>query len=717
MLRSPGRAEPHTRERRRRSGRLRSLLAVGALTAAAVVPLTLLQEGVAQAAGNGGDVTANMFMWNWQSVASECTDVLGPKGYGAVQVSPPQDSIRLSGAHPWWEIYQPVGYDLNSRMGSEAQFASMVSTCHAAGVKVYADAVINHMSGADQPSTDSYGGDSFNVGSRTYSQVPYSSGDFHSYPGSCPTSNLAINDWNNQAQVQECFLSNLVDLNTESDGVRGKIAGYLNKLIGYGVDGFRVDAAKHINQTDMANIESRLNNTQWGGRPYILQEIALGGSGNLAPAAFEANGSVIGFDYANALKSAFQGSIAGLRNLATSGLEPSAKNGAMVTNHDTERNGSTLNYKNGSTYTLANEFMLAYGYGAPTVYSGFAFNGSDDSPPAASNGVVTGTDCATTWVCTDRTRGIANMVGWHNAAKGESVANWWDDGNNTVAFSRGRTAWIALNNSGSAVTRTFATGLAAGTYCDIIHGDLAGSGSCSGPTVTVDSSGNAALTVAAHDSVALYGAGDSTPTDPPAGGVTETFHESKAVPAGQKVYVVGSIAGLGSWDPAAAIALTSSDQSNWTGSVSLPANTSFEYKYIVKDASGNVTWEPGNNHTAGTGASGGTRNDTWGSQSSGDGSGQTAVAFHENKSVAGTQKVYVVGSVAGLGTWNTGSAIALTSSNQTAWAGSVSLPPNTSFEYKYILKDSSGNVTWESGGNRTANSGSSGTLTLNDTWK
>lgn len=112
MLRSPGRAEPHTRERRRRSGRLRSLLAVGALTAAAVVPLTLLQEGVAQAAGNGGDVTANMFMWNWQSVASECTDVLGPKGYGAVQVSPPQDSIRLSGAHPWWEIYQPVGYDL-----------------------------------------------------------------------------------------------------------------------------------------------------------------------------------------------------------------------------------------------------------------------------------------------------------------------------------------------------------------------------------------------------------------------------------------------------------------------------------------------------------------------------------------------------------------------------------------------------------------------------
>ncbi|MEU9099509.1 hypothetical protein [Streptomyces sp. NPDC048361] len=36
-------------------------------------------------------------------------------------------------AHPWWEVYQPVGYDLNSRMGTQTQFASMVASCHAAG--------------------------------------------------------------------------------------------------------------------------------------------------------------------------------------------------------------------------------------------------------------------------------------------------------------------------------------------------------------------------------------------------------------------------------------------------------------------------------------------------------------------------------------------------------------------------------------------------------
>ena len=39
------------------------------------------------------DVIANLFEWNWTSVATECTNVLGPEGYGAVQVAPPEDSI------------------------------------------------------------------------------------------------------------------------------------------------------------------------------------------------------------------------------------------------------------------------------------------------------------------------------------------------------------------------------------------------------------------------------------------------------------------------------------------------------------------------------------------------------------------------------------------------------------------------------------------------
>jgi alpha-amylase len=173
----------------------------------------------------------------------------------------------------------------------------------------------------------------------------------------------------------------------------------------------------------------------------------------------------------------------------------------FVENHDTERNGSTLNYKDGATNTIATEFMLADGFGTPQVYASFAWANSDDSPPSDARGLVTDTDCANGWICTDRLTGVRNMVGWHNVVGDAPIATWADDGVDLVAFSRGRRGWIAINNDTRTHAGTFATGLARGTYCDIIHGDF--HGSCSGPTVSVDARGTATVTVPAKDAVAF----------------------------------------------------------------------------------------------------------------------------------------------------------------------------------------------------------------------
>src|SRR4051794_1768791 len=199
------------------------------------------------------NVIANLFEWNWRSVGRECRRVLGPAGYGGVQVAPPQDSLSRSGptpVHPWWEVYQPVDYRLTSRMGNERQFRRMVTGCRAAGVKVYVDAVINHMTGQGDVS---YGGVHY-----TKYEYPglYGSADFHHRPGDCPSADGGIDDFNNYLQVTKCELVGLSDLRTESPKVRRTLAGYLNKLLGYGVSGFRVDAAKHIGQRDLAAIES-----------------------------------------------------------------------------------------------------------------------------------------------------------------------------------------------------------------------------------------------------------------------------------------------------------------------------------------------------------------------------------------------------------------------------------------------------------------------------
>merc|ERR1719506_2657387 len=89
-----------------------------------------------------GQAFVHLFEWSWEDVALECEQWLGPKGYTAVQISPPNEHIS---GDAWWTRYQPVTYELVSRSGSADEFADMVERCNAVGVGIYADAVINHI--------------------------------------------------------------------------------------------------------------------------------------------------------------------------------------------------------------------------------------------------------------------------------------------------------------------------------------------------------------------------------------------------------------------------------------------------------------------------------------------------------------------------------------------------------------------------------------------
>src|SRR5688500_17932200 len=42
-----------------------------------------------------GDVFVHLFEWKWTDIAAECENVLGPQGFKAVQISPPQEHIVL----------------------------------------------------------------------------------------------------------------------------------------------------------------------------------------------------------------------------------------------------------------------------------------------------------------------------------------------------------------------------------------------------------------------------------------------------------------------------------------------------------------------------------------------------------------------------------------------------------------------------------------------
>ncbi|MFJ5122751.1 carbohydrate-binding module family 20 domain-containing protein [Kitasatospora sp. NPDC088548] len=564
--------------------------AAGALTAAAALALSLTAAfgaaPAAQAAPPGGkDVTATLFEWRFDSVAKACTDTLGPKGYGFVEVSPPQEHIQ---GGQWWTSYQPVSYRIAGRLGDRTAFKSMIDTCHAAGVKVIADSVINHMSAGSGTGT---GGTNYTK--YTYPGY-YQDWDFHS----CRT---AISNYADRSNVQNCELVNLSDLDTGSPYVQQTIARYLDDLASLGVDGYRIDAAKHIAAADLAAIKART------ARPgaYWVQEVIYGAGEPIQPSEYTGTGDVDEFRSGTWLKSAFQGGrIADLAGWGT-GLLPGDKARTFVDNWDTERNGSTLTYKDGSTYTLANVFLLAHPYGSPNVYSGYAFSGHDDGPP---NGGTVNACYADGWNCVHAWRQVANMVGFRTAVAGTGITNWWSNGNNAIAFGRGGKGFVVINRESGPVTQTFQTSLPAGSYCDVQHGDPV-AGGCTGPSYQVGADGRFTATVGAGDAVALYvgAGGGSTPV-----GGGASFAVNATTGYGQNLYVVGGNAALGGWDTGRALPLSSAAYPVWKLDVALPAGTAFEYKYLRKDVAGAVTWESGANRAATVPASGRvTLNDTW----------------------------------------------------------------------------------------------------------
>jgi alpha-amylase len=469
------------------------VVAAAALTLSVVLPNSA--PSAAAAPPGERDVIAQMFQWNWNSVGAECQRTLGPSGYGAVQVSPPGEHVVLPGSgYPWWQDYQPVSYKVDqSRRGTRAEFQAMVQACHSAGVKVYVDTVINHMTGQENCGTGSAGSSYCHYETPA---VPYGSNDFH-HCGRNGNDDIA--NWRDRFEVQNCELVNLSDLATESDYVRGKIAGYFNDLLSLGVDGFRVDAAKHMPAGDIGAIVSRLS------RPaYVYQEVLHGEGEDVQPEEYLGNGDVYDLRYGKDIAKIFNNEK--LAYLKTFGSPlPSNQAVVFVDNHDSQRSGSTLSFKSPAQYTLASAFMLAWTYGTPKTTSSYEFSSSDQGPPSDGSGKTNNATCFSGgWVCEHDWQAIRNMVGFRNTVRGEAVVNWTDNGNDLIAFGRGTKGFLVLNGEPNAVGGgTYQSQLPAGTYCDIMRGDVAG-GSCTGPTITVDSSGKFTADLGPTEGLALH---------------------------------------------------------------------------------------------------------------------------------------------------------------------------------------------------------------------
>lgn len=403
----------------------------------------------------------HLFEWAWPEIARECEEFLGPAGYAAVQISPPQEHVK---GEQWWTRYQPVSYRLESRGGTRAQFADMVHRCRAAGVDVYSDAVINHMS---------YVGEGVGVAGSVYGRyqypVPYRYEDFQH----CGRhGDDIIQDYQDAWEVRHCELGGLADLDTGNAGVQKKISAYLEDQIGLGVAGFRIDASKHMEPGDIASILDRLDE-----RPYVFQEVIDRGNEPIKGSQYAGNGDVTEFRYGMALYRAFTNrDLTELEFLGSGdGWVDSDRAVVFVDNHDLQRGhagaGEVLTNREWEIYRLANVFMLAWPYGYPFVMSGYHFSDTDQGPPPVS-AVADNGQCNAEWACEHRDPAIAAMVEFRNRADGQPVTGWTRISPSAIAFSRGDRGFLAMNIGTSAVEATVSTKLLPGRFRNILNNDM-----------------------------------------------------------------------------------------------------------------------------------------------------------------------------------------------------------------------------------------------------
>ena len=207
--------------------------------------------------------------------------------------------------NPWYFMYQPVSYKLGGRMGSRDDLRKMIKTCRSLGVRVYADAVVNHMTGGGNDAnpnhrnpnancqkfgakSSSLSGGSSSMYTQNYAYTTskvtglpplqefpaaaYGPLDFH-----CER---VLNSWNDPLDLNAGWLTGLTDLNTERDYVQERIAAYMTDLISIGFSGFRIDAAKHIKPDDLVKILGKLRRNLGGALPadfITWLEVLLGG--------------------------------------------------------------------------------------------------------------------------------------------------------------------------------------------------------------------------------------------------------------------------------------------------------------------------------------------------------------------------------------------------------------------------------------------------------
>lgn len=194
--------------------------------------------GLAQNIQDG--VILHAWNWSYNTIKSNMADIAAA-GYSAVQTSPVQQPRDYNASWTqvstqWWKFYQPLDLTFaadHTWMGTPEEFKKMCEKAHSYGVKVIVDIVANHL--ANDRDGAGNAKDNRNSGIPAYLR----NNDSYWHVNTIWASDSNRYDMTMGSTGQP-------DLNTGNSAVQGFVIDLMKTCIDKGADGFRFDAAKHI---------------------------------------------------------------------------------------------------------------------------------------------------------------------------------------------------------------------------------------------------------------------------------------------------------------------------------------------------------------------------------------------------------------------------------------------------------------------------------------
>ena len=625
-------------------------------------------------------------------------------GVTAIWISPPVDNLNTNipdgsgnptAAYHGYQArdFKRIEEHFGNSSNTWTEFDNLVSAAHSSGIKVIVDFAPNH---STQDNAGEYGA-LYDNGTFLGNFTSDTNGYFHHNP------NISGSGWDDRYQVEYYTLFDLADLNQENATIDSYLKAAAQLLQQHGVDGFRIDAVKHVN---WGWEYSFANSIYTYGDSFLFGEWYQGNTSDPLyhdsyKFANKSGISLLDFPLNTAIRNVF-GSNTNFSDIdsviSTEGSNFTWKEDLVtfIDNHDMSRFLSLNNNNNRLHEALA--FILT-SRGIPCIYYGteqYLHNDTGGGTDPYNRPMMV--NFSTTTTAYQLVSSLSSLRRNNLAVGYGSMGQRWIN-NDVYIYERkffGNVVLVAINKNettGYSISG-LNTSLPAGSYSDYMSGLLGGSSI----TVSTGSGGNnpvTTFTLPAHTvAVWQYTEGASTPQ---IGSIGPTSGQP-----GVKTVIAGK--NFGSTTGTVKFGTTTATVNSWSPTsitVTTPSVTNGNYSVTVTNSSSQVSNSI--QYTVLTAK-------------------LIPITFTVNNASPTSvgDYIFLTGSTVELSNWSTtwDTAVGpMLTPNYPNWFLVASVPAGQTIQFKFIKIAANGAVTWEAGNNHSYTVPTSGTGFVTVNWQ